>query len=340
MSCDFLNCGRSRSAAIPAWLAAALVLAAGCSGPSPAIPRDLTKPPPKSPGYTAAEALKQFDAAPDPEYRLGEGDVISIQVWDRPDLSVAQVVGPDGAITVPVSGTLRVAGKTRDEATQAVKEALSKFYAKISVTVRVDQYVSNRVVILGGVKLPGVLRFDTMPTLLEALARAGGVAAPDKPSNYSHCAIVRGRDRVAWIDLKSLLQQANLSLNLRLKPNDVVFIPDRTDLPIYVLGQVMKPGLFRWSANLSLLDAIGLAGGATRHANADLVVVSPSRGTRATIRMEELQTGVKGHDVTLQGGDIVYLTTSGIADVGYVLEQLDPLGWVFLGSAVREAVTN
>ncbi|HZL73091.1 MAG TPA: polysaccharide biosynthesis/export family protein, partial [Planctomycetota bacterium] len=98
MSSDFLNCGRSRSAASPAWLAAAVVLAAGCSGPSSAIPKDLTKPPPKSQGYSAAEALRQFDAVPDPEYRLGEGDILSIQVWDRPDLSVAQVIGPDGAI--------------------------------------------------------------------------------------------------------------------------------------------------------------------------------------------------------------------------------------------------
>jgi polysaccharide export outer membrane protein len=250
-------------------------------------------------------------------------------------------VGPDGAITVPVAGTLNVLGKTREEATKAVKEALSKFYAKISVTVRVDRYTSNRIIILGQVRIPGVQQFDTMPTLLEALARAGGTVSTDPTVNLTHCAIVRGRESVAWIDLRSLLQGANLQLNLRLRANDLVIIPDKSDLPVYVLGQVMKPGVVRWRADLTLLDAIAQAGGTTRHANAELVVVSPSRGgLRATVRLDELQSGIKGHDVTLQGGDIIYLTTSGIADIGYVLEMLDPMGWVFLGAAVRQAAVN
>lgn len=316
---------------------AAVSLLLGCGGPSPAIHTELTKPPPRPTPYTSKEVLKQFDTAPDPEYRLGEGDAISIQVWDHADLSGSQVVGPDGAITVPVAGTLRVTGLTRDEATKAVKDAMSKFYAKINVTIRVDRYVSNRVVVLGRVRTPGVMQFDTMPTLLEALARAGGVATDEK-TNLTHCAIMRGRDRVAWIDLRNLLQDANLSLNLRLRPNDLIFIPDRGDLPIYVLGQVQKPGLVRWTSNLTLLDAIAQAGGATRDAASTLHVISPSRGLRTTVVLDELQIGVKGHNVILQGGDIVYVTTSGLAEVGYVLEKLNPFSWVFLGATVRTSI--
>ena len=323
-----------RGAGLIVMLAAALTLYPGCGGSSPAIHRELTKPPPKPTPFTSGEALKQFDAAPDPAYRLGEGDVIAIQVWDRADLSGSQIVGPDGAITVPVAGTLSVLGMTRDEATNAVRDALLKFYAKVTVTVRVDRYVSNRVVVLGKVRTPGVMQFDTMPTLLEALARAGGVASDEK-TNLTHCAVVRGRDRVAWIDLRALLQDANLSLNLRLKSNDLVFIPDRGDLPVYVLGQVAKPGLVRWTDNLTLLDALAQAGGATRDANAQLQIISPSRGLRSTVELEELQAGIKGHNVILQGGDIVYVTTSGIADIGYVLEKINPFSWVFLGATVR-----
>lgn len=318
---------------------AALFQILGCAGPSPAIHRDLTKPPPPPKPFTSGEALRQFEAAPDPEYRLGEGDAISIQVWDHVDLSGSQVVGPDGAITVPVAGTLRVTGLTRDEATKAVKDAMSKYYTKINVTVRVDRYVSNRVVVLGKVTTPGVLQFDAMPTLLEALARAGGVST-DEHVNLTHCAIVRGRDRVAWIDLRGLLQDANLSLNLRLRPNDVIFIPDRGDLPVYVLGQVQKPGLVRWNSNLTLLDALAQAGGATRDANASLQVISPSRGIRATVVLDELQKGLKGNNVILQGGDIVYVTTNGIADIGYVLEKINPFSWVFLGSTVRANIVR
>ena len=321
-------------------LSLALSLLMGCGGSSPAIHRDLMKPPPKAAPFTASEALKQFDAAPEGDYRLGEGDAVTIQVWDRADLSVSQIVGPDGAITVPVAGTLKVAGKTRDEATQAVKESLLKFYAKIAVTVRVDRYASNRVVILGQVRMPGVLQFDTMPNLLEALARAGGIVSSDASANVTHCAIIRGRDRVAWIDLRGLLQDADLSLNIRLQPNDLVFIPDRGDQPIYVLGQVAKPGLFRWKAGMTLIDAIGLAGGATRDANAMVHVASPGRGLRSEVSLDEASRGVKGHNVVLQGGDIVYLTTSGLADFGYFMEKLNPYSWFFLGTTIRSSIVR
>jgi polysaccharide biosynthesis/export protein len=322
-----------------AFLAVSLSLVPGC-GSTPAIHRELTKPPPQPAPFATGEALKQFDAAPASDYRLGEGDALTIQVWDRPDLSVPQVVGPDGAITVPVAGTLKVLGKTREEATQAVKDALLKYYDKIAVTVRVDRYVSNRVVVLGQVRTPGVFQFDTMPNLLEALARAGGMAPGDAPSNLTHCAVVRGRDRVAWIDLKALLQDANLSMNIRLQPNDLVFIPDRGDSPVYVLGQVVKPGLFRWTSGLTLVEAIALAGGATRDANAMVQVVSPSRGLRTEVSLDEASRGLKGHNITLQGGDIVYLTTSGLADIGYVLEKLNPYSWFFLGATVRGSIVR
>src|SRR5262245_26921535 len=169
---------------------AALAAASGCSGPSPAIPAEFTKAPPPPTPYTTDDLLKRFDGPPDSDYRLGEGDAITVNVWDHAELSGPLVVGPDGAITVPVAGTLRVGGLTRDEATKAVKDALAKFYAKISVTVRVDRYASNRVTVLGQVRTPGTLQFDTMPSLLEVIARAGGVLTDDK-ANLSHCAVIR-----------------------------------------------------------------------------------------------------------------------------------------------------
>jgi polysaccharide export outer membrane protein len=300
----------------------------------------MTKPPPPLAPYSAAEALKEFDSEQDTEYRLGSGDAITVQVWDRADLSGSQVVGPDGAITVPTAGTLKVAGMTRGEATKALQDELTKLYAKIVVSVRVDRYASNRVVVLGQVRLPGVLQFDAMPTLLEALARAGGLVSADATTNLTHCAIIRGRDRVAWIDLRSIFQNANLSLNVKLKSDDVIFIPDRSDQPIYMLGQFLRPGPVKWKANLGILDAMALVGGPTRHGNAVVQIVSPSRNLKTSVNLAELQSGVRGHDITLKAGDIVYLPTSGMADVGYVLEQLDPFGWVFLGSSIRASATD
>src|SRR5688572_28692680 len=194
-----------------ATLGTVLALIAGCAPAPDPIPAAMTKPPAPLAPYSATEALKEFDSEQDTEYRLGSGDAITVHVWDRTDLSGSQIVGPDGAITVPTAGTLKVAGMTRGEATKALQDELTKLYAKIVVSVRVDRYASNRVVVLGQVRLPGVLQFDAMPTLLEALARAGGLISADATTNLTHCAIIRGRDRVAWIDLRSIFQSANLA---------------------------------------------------------------------------------------------------------------------------------
>ncbi|HYF00075.1 MAG TPA: polysaccharide biosynthesis/export family protein, partial [Planctomycetota bacterium] len=243
----------------------ALLVLAGCSSsPEARIPAGFTPPPP-APAHTAGDALALFEGqAGDEDYRIGEGDVLNLVVWERADLSGEHVVGPDGRITMPFVGPLKVAGMTRAEAGTAVKDALARFYANAVVAVRVQNYVSNQVVVLGRVTTPGAIAFPSRPTLLEALARAGGVArdtAGNATPALTHCAIVRGRDKVAWVDLRRLLESGDVSLNLRLRAGDVVFVPDWEDVPVYVLGQVARPGPIRWSPGLSVLDAVARAGG-------------------------------------------------------------------------------
>src|SRR4051812_38107629 len=86
-------------------LAALIAGLAGCEV-YPDVPEGSFPLPPPAQTFTASEALKSFEADPAEAYRLGEGDAVSIQVWDRPDLSGPQTVGPDGAITIPVAGTI------------------------------------------------------------------------------------------------------------------------------------------------------------------------------------------------------------------------------------------
>lgn len=309
----------------------------GCES-YPEIPEGAFTQPPPAQTFSASKALKEFDADPAEAYRLGEGDQVTIQVWDRPDLSGQQTVGPDGAITIPVAGTISVSGLTREESAKTVKTALSKFYDSLSVTVRVDQYLANRVVVLGRVKTPGVQRFENIPTLLEAISRAGGLSEESvtPTRNLSHCAVLRGRDRVAWLDLRTLMDGGDLSLNLRLKRNDVVMIPDSWDQPVYVLGQVIKPGPVRWSAGMTVVDALALAGGVGRDAASyNISLIRPSKNLRMKIAQGDLLEPVPGANVAVERGDILFVPTSFLADLGYVFEKLDPLGWVFLAGAVK-----
>jgi polysaccharide export outer membrane protein len=290
---------------------------------------------PPTTAFSAAEALRQFDAAPEGSYRLGEGDLLTVQVWDRGDLSGQHTVGPDGVITLPVAGSLKVAGLTREEAAGAIKTTLTRFYADVTATVRVDAYVSNRIFVLGRVRSPGAVQFTATPSLLEALSRTGGLAQ-DATGALSHCAVIRGRDRVAWIDLRRLLENGDLSLNLNLKANDVVLVPEWEDQPVYVLGQVARVGAYRWSAGMTLLDALSRAGGTTRDAAPSGVqIVRPAEGLRFTVSLDHLIARDGTQNIGLRKGDIIYVPTNTLADVGYIFQQLSPFSWVYLAGSLR-----
>ena len=69
----------------------------------------------KSRAFTSAEMLKKFDSPADEVYRLGEGDEITLDIWGRPELSGKHEIGPDGRITLPVVGSIRISGLTREE---------------------------------------------------------------------------------------------------------------------------------------------------------------------------------------------------------------------------------
>ncbi|HEX8998860.1 MAG TPA: polysaccharide biosynthesis/export family protein [Blastocatellia bacterium] len=285
--------------------------------------------PEKSKIFTSAELLAQFDAGDEKGYVLGEGDELTLEVWDHPELSGKHTVGPDGKITLPQSGAITVAALSREEATEAIKTALSHFYLDLAVTLRVDKYTSYRVFILGRVSNPGPLHFESPPTLLEVITRAGGLpigGVGAEKAALARCAIFRGRDKIVWIELKSLLNGTNLALNLRLKRNDVVYLPDSDDQLVYVLGEVRTPGAYRLTPNMSFLDALALAGGPTKDAATTKlhVIRQGQQQIEKEFAFDDLLKPGAKLNYSLNEGDIIYLPQRKLAKTGYILERLSP----------------
>lgn len=302
---------------------------------------------PKTPGFearfkdhklTPMDLLREFEPEAETDYHLGEGDEIDLAVWGRPELSGKHLVGPDGRITLAYAGAVKVAGLTRQETAAAAKELWKPLYEDLTATVTVTRYESNRIYVLGRVGQPGVLKFDYQPTLLEAVTRAGGLPIGGigaEKASLTRCMLFRGRDKLVWIDLKSLLNGSNLALNLRLQRNDVLYIPDSDDQAVYVLGEVQRPGAIRLTPDMTLLDAIAQAGGPTRDAAADkLRVVRPSTGIEREIPMADLMRSAKNPNVGLNEGDIVYVPKRNMAKFGYLLQQISPVtGWLVFSQA-------
>lgn len=274
------------------------------------------------------EKLLEFSAKADPVYRMGEGDEFFLEFWGRPELSGKHIVGPDGTITLPLVGSLKVVGLTRDELAQAATTSLSQYYENLLATVKVEKYTSNRVFVLGRVSHPGEILFDVQPTLLETITRAGclpvGGVGADKAA-LTRCAVFRGQDQLIWIDLKSLLTEGNLTANIRLQRNDILYIPDSDDQLVYVLGEVNQPGALRLTPDMTFLDALALAGGPSRDsAQSKIQLVRPGTGLNQEIDFKLLLDPKSRLNYSLEEGDIIYVPKRGLAKAGYVFEKLNP----------------
>ena len=320
------------------------------------------------PGYAQASAqaelqlnpltvLRDFEPALDAPYELGRGDEIAIDFAARPELSSKRVVGPDGRITLPLAGSVEVAGKTREQAADAIVTALTPYYSGLSVTVGVDKYTSNRVLLLGSVEHPGVINFDQPPTLLEVLTRGGGLApgggiAGSYGGNFGggfgggnqaritqslpdRCAIYRGSDKVVWVDLKGLIASGNGLADLRLKRDDVVYVPSPAERYVSVLGQVQHPGALQLESGMTLSKLLAEAGGLTKEAGKgpDIRVYQSATGVTRIIPFKAV-LGPARLDLTLNSGDVVFVPESGFNSATYVLERLSPLLSIFTTAAL------
>jgi polysaccharide export outer membrane protein len=291
-------------------------------------------------------ALRAFEPSANEAYQLGRGDEISLDFNGRPELSGKKVVGPDGRITLPLAGSIELAGKTREEAAQVIATALTPFYSNITLTVGVDRYTSNRVLLLGAVEHPGVISFDQTPTLLEVITRGGvltaggsasgsGVVSPGHaPVVPARCAIYRGSDKVMWVDLKGLLDSGSPLADLRLRRDDVIYVPSPSESYVSVLGQVQHPGAMLLDSSTTLPKLLADAGGLTDLAghSPDIQIIQPSTGTTRVISFKALLQPNK-IDLTLKSGDVVYIPESGFNRSTYVLQRLSPLVTMFTAAA-------
>lgn len=292
------------------------------------------------------KTLQRFEPAENEEYQLGPGDEISLDFPGRPELSSKHVVGPDGRITLPLAGAIMVADKTREQVGSLVTQTLSAYYNNPVVTVRIDKYGSNRVLILGNVQHPGVLYFDETPTLLDVIARGGlmnsntnvnGTAnASARDGIPDRCTIYRGKDQVVQVDLKSLLTSGNPLANLRLRRNDIVFVPAQQEVFVSVLGEVQHPGAIPLTPESTLASVLAQAGGVAEGAgnSPNVQIIQPSTGKQMTISFKKLVSLSSQREITLHPGDMIFVPKSGFYKATWYLQRISPVAMMASMAAI------
>jgi polysaccharide biosynthesis/export protein len=160
----------------------------------------------------------------DGSFVLGNDDVLAINVWKEPDLSRSIQVRPDGKISLPLVGEVQAAGRTPLQLEQDVATKLRDYITKPEVTVMVEQINSERFNILGQVAKPGSYSLAIAPTVVDAIAIAGG---PRDFAKQKAIYILRqnpngGQTRIVF-NYKDFLKGKNQ--NVKLELHDTVVVP-------------------------------------------------------------------------------------------------------------------
>lgn len=264
--------------------------------------------------WTAAARSQPPDAAGQ-TYRLGAKDLIEVRVFEESSLNVERRVADNGSLNLPLLGDFPVAGLTEEQVAGRLKEALERDYLqRATVTVRVLEFRSRPISVLGAVNKPGNLELLGRWTLLEALTDAGGLAA--EHGNVVH---VRRRasnglsDRLT-IDLDDLMAGGDSRYNIPLLANDVVIVPSASDVRVFFIGEVQRAGAvsFKSTDQATLLTAIAQAGGLTERAGSKISVKRlRADGTREEIvvNYKQLLSG-KTPDLVLRDQDLIVIKES------------------------------
>lgn len=270
------------------------------ASPAAATPAPPAAAPPASPGPTPA-----------PEYRLGPGDVLEVIVFGNDDLSRTTTVQTSGAISLSLLGEVPVAGLTVSEAKQKLTSLLARdFLVNPQVDLKIKEYQSQFVTVLGEVNSPGRKGLRGRTRLIDVLVDAGGFT----PRASGEVSITRAEGTFdaggRTLRLRfggaapSAIDQINMELVLR--NGDLI-----TALPkfyVTVEGEVARPGRFVLDGDLTVTGAISTAGGLTRYGKNGIQIrrvdTQTGKTTIIEVDLKDVRKGKKP-DLPLLPNDVV-----------------------------------
>ncbi|MGH9680127.1 MAG: polysaccharide biosynthesis/export family protein [Candidatus Acidiferrales bacterium] len=279
--------------------------------------------------------LAKATSVTETDYPIGSGDLVTIEVFDVPELSRDVRVNEMGYISLPLMPTkIRAAGLTTGQLQEKLAELLQTngLVSTPEVTVTLKERNSQPITVIGSVKTPMVIQAVHSTTLIEALSQAGGVADDagntvivtrparnplDPPDNGESAAPANAPAdaQTFTINLSDLLETGDSRFNILLLGGDVVSVP-RAGI-IYVVGAVNHPGGFVMLNDrdrMTTLKMLSLAGGPISSAKIkDAVILrkNPATGKRDEVPVDLNKVmKLKTEDVTLEASDILYIPDS------------------------------
>ncbi len=279
--------------------------------------------------YSLFFVLPNYCLAQQKAYRIGPRDVLTLTIYAggekqyEGDLRVSD----SGSVSVPFIGIVNGKDLTVPNLEARITKTLAKdYFVNPQVVIGIKEYHSLQYYLSGAVNSPGLYVTDSEATLMELIAKAGGLL----PERGNVAYILRGstkelkqgedvqellkHTKPKKVDLKKLLDQGDMSQNITLHSGDVVYIPlpkalRLAESKIYVDGEVKKPGIYDYQPGMTAMSACIMAGGFDRFAAPNRTRIIRKEGDKRVvikIDLDDVREG-KAPDIELKPGDRIHV---------------------------------
>ena len=225
----------------------------------------------------------QMNIATPQNYVLGPGDQLIVDVYGASQESATLTVSPDGDITIPDFGPVRVSGLTVASAQARIRSKLGAYFLSSEIKATLGQTRTIMVNVMGEVKVPGTYTLSAFATVFHALYMAGGIS--DLGTLRSIKVFRQGR-QVSVVDVYEFILNGRLAGNIRLQDNDVIQVGTYNCI-VDISGKVKRPMAYEMKANESLSTLLKYSGGFADNAYKGVVRVLRNEDLKSVYNVEE-----------------------------------------------------
>ena len=253
-----------------------------------------------------------------PDYVVGPGDVLKIDIWGNIEGNYAVPLDRNGDITIPKIGVIHLWGQTILQARETIQRQISKYFKNFEINVTLGELRSIQVYLVGEVKKPGPYRVSSLASVLTTLSQAGGVSSNGSLRNVQ---VLRNGRLVTSIDFYDFFLTGDKSSDARLQSGDTIFVPISGPI-VGIAGNVRRPAVYELSSRMELDKVLALAGGITPTAYLQRVQVERVDSHRSKVVLD-LNLSKEGQDpqsmskFIVQDRDLVKVSSI-VSSGGYV----------------------
>lgn len=255
-----------------------------------------------------------FTATPSYEdYVIGGGDLIQASIFEAPDLNSETRVSARGGVTLPLLGTVHIAGLSIREAERHIEGLYrEKYLQDPHITIFVKEQFGSKVTLMGALKKPGTYDFYARMNLMDVLAMAEGLS-----QTAGRIVQIRRKGegeqpaQALIIDLDQMIREGSEELNVAIKGGDVVYVPEAGS--VYVDGAVRKAGSYPIRQEMSVQEALVAAGGLQYFADVKDIklirYVGKGRREVAKLSLDDMQDG-DAAELKVQDRDVIFVESN------------------------------